>query len=82
MTISAETQASFRTISGWTLRRVRPYPVGMKRKKPDMRRTIASVVRAVAAAGPVGWMALVACAALALAGYAISAILTVVHALH
>jgi hypothetical protein len=54
----------------------------MKRKKPDMRRTIASVVRAVAAAGPVGWMALVACAALALAGYAISAILTVVHALH
>jgi hypothetical protein len=38
-------------------------------------------VLAVAAAGPVGWMALVACAALALAGYAISAILTIVHTL-
>ena len=82
MTIGAETQLSFRTVSSWTLRRVRRYPVGMKRKKPDMRRTIENVVRVVAAAGPVGWMALVACAALALAGYAISAILTVVHTLH
>jgi len=35
---------------------------------------------AVAAAGPVGWMAMVTCAALALAAYAISAILTVLHA--
>lgn len=44
-----------------------------------MRQTIEGVVRAVAAAGPVGWMALVTCAALALAAYAISAILTIVH---
>jgi hypothetical protein len=35
----------------------------------------------VVAAGPVGWMALVVCAALALAAYAISAILIIVHTL-
>jgi hypothetical protein len=38
-------------------------------------------VRAAATAGPIGWMALVACAALTLAGYAIWAILTVVQML-
>jgi len=53
----------------------------MKRKKSDARQLIDGVVRAVATAGPVGWIALVACAALALAGYAISAMLTVVHTL-
>lgn len=53
----------------------------MKRKNPEMRRMIERVVRTAAAAGPVGWMALVSCGALALAAYAISAILAVVHAL-
>jgi hypothetical protein len=81
VTIGAETQSSFRTVSSWTHRRVRPYPVGMKRKKPEMSRMIERVVPTAAAAGPVGWMALVTCAALALAAYAISAMLTVVHAL-
>jgi hypothetical protein len=51
----------------------------MKRKKSSTAQMIENVVRTVADAGPVGWMALVACAALALAGYAISAVLTVVH---
>jgi hypothetical protein len=46
-----------------------------------MRQTIENIVRAVATAGPVGWRALVACAALALAAYAISAILAVVQTL-
>jgi hypothetical protein len=67
--------------SGWTLRRACPYSGVMKRKKSATGQTIENVVRTVAGSGPVGWMALVACAALALAGYAISAILTVVHAL-
>jgi hypothetical protein len=53
----------------------------MAQRKLNMRHTIETLLRAVAAAGPVGWMALVTCAALALAAYAISAILTVVHAL-
>jgi hypothetical protein len=53
----------------------------MKHNKPDMRETVRDVVRAVGAAGPVGWMALVTCAALALAGYAIWAILTIVDML-
>jgi hypothetical protein len=53
----------------------------MKRKRSGTGQMIENVVRTVAGSGPVGWMALVACAALALAGYAISAILTVVHAL-
>lgn len=53
----------------------------MARMNLDTRRTIANILRAVTTAGPVGWMALVACAALALAAYAISAILTIVHTL-
>jgi hypothetical protein len=57
------------------------YPDAMTQKNPDMRQTIENIFRAVATAGPVGWMALVACAALALAAYAISAILTIVHTL-
>ena len=81
MTISAETRPSFRTLSSCTLSRARPYSEVMKRKKSDARQLIDGVVRAVATAGPVGWIALVACAALALAGYAISAMLTVVHTL-
>jgi hypothetical protein len=53
----------------------------MTRKKPDTRQIVRDVVRAVTAAGPVGWIALVACAALALAAYTISSILTVIHIL-
>jgi hypothetical protein len=53
----------------------------MNRKNSPMFRAIEHVVRAVVAAGPVGWMALVVCAALALAAYAISAILIIVHTL-
>lgn len=51
----------------------------MAHRKFDMRQTIGTLLRTVAAAGPIGWMALVTCAALALAAYAISAILTIVH---
>jgi hypothetical protein len=50
-------------------------------RKLNMRQTVENIVRAVATAGPVGWIALVACAAMALAAYAISAILTIVHTL-
>lgn len=58
-----------------------PYPGLMKRKKFDPRGTVDHLVRAVASAGPVGWIALVACGAMALAAYAISAIITIVHTL-
>jgi hypothetical protein len=51
----------------------------MKREKSGAGQMIENVVRTVAGSGPVGWMALVACAALALAGYAIWAVLTIVH---
>jgi hypothetical protein len=67
---------SFRTLSGWTLDPACPYSGSMK---SNTRQMLESVVRAVAAAGPVAWMALVACTALALGAYAISAILTVVY---
>ena len=81
MTIGAETRVGFRTLFGWTQGRPCPYSDVMKRNKSDARQMIHHVVRAAAAAGPVGWIALVACAALALAGYAISTILTVVQML-
>ena len=81
MTTSAETRSSFRTLPRWTLDQACPYSAVMKHNKPDMRETVRDVVRAVGAAGPVGWMALVTCAALALAGYAIWAILTIVDTL-
>jgi hypothetical protein len=46
-----------------------------------MTKTIAKIVRVVAMAGPMGWMALVSCSALALAAYAIASIVAIVHAL-
>ena len=76
-----ETHPSFRTLSGWTSSRPAEYPDAMNRKNSNMRQTVENIVRAVATAGPVGWIALVACAAMALAAYAISAILTIFHAL-
>jgi hypothetical protein len=81
VTISAETHPNFRTLSGWTLDRPAQYSDAMNRKNSNMRQTVENIVRAVATAGPVGWIALVACAAMALAAYAISAILTIVHTL-
>ena len=81
MTNSAETRLTSRTLCGWTFGQVSKYRDAMARKNLDTRRTIANILRAVTTAGPVGWMALVACAALALAAYAISAILTIVHTL-
>lgn len=80
--LSAETRRSFRTVFRWTLPAASPYLRGMKRKNPEAGRLAESVVRTVAAAGPVGWMALVACASLALAANAIYAILTVVRTAH
>jgi hypothetical protein len=53
----------------------------MAQRKFDMCHTIQTLLRTVAAAGPIGWMALVTCAAIALAAYAISAIVTIVHTL-
>jgi hypothetical protein len=44
-----------------------------------MHHAIETLLRTVAAAGPIGWIAVVTCAALALAAYAISAILTIAH---
>jgi hypothetical protein len=81
VTISAETHPSFRTLPGWTLDRPAQYSDAMNRKNSNMHQTVENIVRAVATAGPVGWIALVACAAMALAAYAISAILTIVHTL-
>ncbi len=43
-----------------------------------MRQLTLKILASVSAAGPLGWVALIACAALALAGYAISALVTVV----
>jgi hypothetical protein len=81
LAISAESPLTFRTACGWTPSQGSHYRDAMAQRKLNMRHTIETLLRAVAAAGPVGWMALVTCAALALAAYAISAILTVVHAL-
>ena len=81
MTISAETRAGLRTVPGWTVDPAPHYSVVMKLGKSGMRTIARDVARAVGTAGPVGWMALVTCAALALAGYAVFAILTIIHTL-
>ena len=80
MTFGAETRENFRTPFHWTPGRTLKYPAPMNRRRLDMTKTIAKIVRVVAVAGPMGWIALVSCSALALAAYAIASIVAIVHA--
>lgn len=50
-----------------------------KRTDRGPRELVAKLLASVSEAGPLGWVALIACGSLALAGYAIWALVTVVR---